>query len=84
MRYDGNRNLFVNIFSVPLQPIEWTTRLLIENGKYSAFVVAAANATSLTPGSLIHCEMRIPGTGYVKRKALLYYPPGNYAIKTLN
>lgn len=63
------------VFSVPLQLIEWNTRLH-ENGRFSVFVIGAADVTDLIPGSLIHCEMRIPGTGYVKRKALLYYPPG--------
>lgn len=47
---------------------------MLQNGKYTVFVIAVADAAVLVPGSLIHCEMRIPGTGYVKRKAMLYYP----------
>lgn len=72
-------------YSVPLQPIQWNTRLN-PSGRYSVFTVATAEVNVLTAGSLIHCEMRIPGTGYVKRKALLYYPAGkqiNYAQNLL-
>ncbi|KAF2893337.1 hypothetical protein ILUMI_12836 [Ignelater luminosus] len=58
----------------PLQAIEWSTSRL-RNGRYSVTVVSSAFLNKLNPGSLIHCELRIPGTGYVKRKSMLYYPP---------
>lgn len=61
--------------SLPLLPLEWNTRVF-KNGRFSVSVVAAADASVLAAGSLIYCEMRIPGTGYVKRKAILYYPAG--------
>lgn len=70
------------LFSVPLLPLEWKTRLL-KNGRYSVSVVAAADAKVLAAGSLVYCEMRISGTGYVKRKALLYYPSGEKHIQCL-
>nr|CAI5857561.1 unnamed protein product [Callosobruchus analis] len=31
---------------------------------------------NLKPGTLIGCELRIPGTGYVKIKSHLFYPGG--------
>ncbi|CAH1363973.1 uncharacterized protein [Tenebrio molitor] len=57
----------------PLQTLEWNTSKH-PNGRFSVFVVANALVESLAPGSLIHCELRIPGTGYVKKRSLLYYP----------
>nr|XP_015836856.1 PREDICTED: uncharacterized protein LOC660111 isoform X2 [Tribolium castaneum] len=57
----------------PLQTLEWNTSRH-PNGRFSVFVVAHAMVDSLVPGSLIHCELRIPGTGYVKKRSLLYYP----------
>lgn len=59
----------------PLQTLEWNTSRH-PNGRFSVFVVAHALVESLAPGSLIHCELRIPGTGYVKKRSLLYYPTG--------
>ncbi|XP_023310601.1 uncharacterized protein LOC108908849, partial [Anoplophora glabripennis] len=44
------------------------------NGRISMFVVTSVLAANLDPGNMIHCELRIPGTGYVKIKSLLYYP----------
>lgn len=69
--------------SAPLLPLEWKTRLL-KNGRYSVSVVAAADARVLAAGSLVYCEMRISGTGYVKRKALLYYPLGKKHAKVFS
>ncbi|KAG5890146.1 hypothetical protein JTB14_010164 [Gonioctena quinquepunctata] len=48
-----------------------------QSGRYSLFIVASALRETLIPGSIIRCELRIPGTGYVKIKSLLYYPEGD-------
>lgn len=48
------------------------------NGKYSVTVVSTAAVQNLNPGTLIHCEIRITGTGYVRRESLLYYPESDY------
>ncbi|KAF5308149.1 hypothetical protein FQR65_LT06329 [Abscondita terminalis] len=57
-----------------LQAVEWSTSRL-STGRYSVTVVTSVLLTKISPGSLVHCELRIPGTGYVKRKSMLYYPP---------
>ncbi|CAG9813524.1 unnamed protein product [Phaedon cochleariae] len=44
---------------------------------FSSYVIATAPTKTLNPGTLILCEVRIPGTGYVRIKSLLYYPEGN-------
>ncbi|KAJ8925393.1 hypothetical protein NQ315_009225 [Exocentrus adspersus] len=44
------------------------------NGRFTVFIVSSVLAEILHPGALVHCELRIPGTGYVKIKSLLYYP----------
>ncbi|KRT82661.1 Immunoglobulin, partial [Oryctes borbonicus] len=58
-----------------LESVEWTTQKH-SNGKFSVAVTSTIKSSKLDYGSLIFCELRIPGTGYVKRKSLLYYPPG--------
>ncbi|XP_050504497.1 uncharacterized protein LOC114330367 isoform X1 [Diabrotica virgifera virgifera] len=44
------------------------------SGRFSTYITATVNRKSLIIGSLIHCELRIPDTGYVKIGSLLYYP----------
>ncbi|XP_074035857.1 uncharacterized protein [Leptinotarsa decemlineata] len=44
------------------------------SGRYSLYIIATALRETLKLGSMIRCELRIPGTGYVKIKSLLYYP----------
>ncbi|KAJ8970732.1 hypothetical protein NQ317_017390 [Molorchus minor] len=34
------------------------------NGRYSVYVVSSVLNETLRPGTLVHCELRIPGTGY--------------------
>ncbi|GJQ76183.1 hypothetical protein Trydic_g1926 [Trypoxylus dichotomus] len=57
-----------------LESVEWTTKKH-SNGKFSVTVTSTIKSSKLDYGSLIFCELRIPGTGYVKRESLLYYPP---------
>lgn len=60
-----------------LEAVEWSTSRLA-NGRYSVTVVSSGFLDKISPGSLVHCELKIPGTGYVKRKSMLYYPPSKY------
>ncbi|KAF5272430.1 hypothetical protein FQA39_LY07898 [Lamprigera yunnana] len=60
-----------------LQTVHWITSRL-SSGSYSITVITTIATDKINPGSLIHCELRIPGTGYVKRKSLLYYSPSEY------
>ncbi|KAK9877507.1 hypothetical protein WA026_018616 [Henosepilachna vigintioctopunctata] len=57
----------------PLKIMQWDT-IRTSSGRFSVHITATAAFKSIAPGSLIHCELRISGTAYVKRKTLLYYP----------
>ncbi|XP_017769195.1 PREDICTED: uncharacterized protein LOC108557265, partial [Nicrophorus vespilloides] len=70
--YRDKKNDVIN--KNPLEAIEWDTVRHQEDGRFSSFIVATANLDDLDPGDLINCELRIPMTGYVKRKSLIYYP----------
>ncbi|KAK5647644.1 hypothetical protein RI129_002536 [Pyrocoelia pectoralis] len=56
-----------------MEAIEWSTSKL-PSGRYSLTTTSTVPLDILSPGSLIHCDLRIPGTGYIKRKSMLYYP----------
>ncbi|XP_018328897.1 uncharacterized protein LOC108739484 [Agrilus planipennis] len=56
-----------------LQPIQWGTSKE-QNGRYTMTLTASTFIETLDAGSVISCELRIPGTSYSKRKTLLYYP----------
>lgn len=68
-------NFYILYWRNPLEAVEWSTSRL-NNGRYSVTVITSVLASDLNSGTLIHCELRIPGTGYMKRKTMLYYPPG--------
>lgn len=61
-----------------MEPIEWDTVRHEEDGRYTTFTTATAKITDLYEGDLITCELRIPATGYVKLKSLVYYPRSKY------
>lgn len=56
-----------------LDAVEWSTARL-PSGRYSLTTTTSVVLDSISPGSLVHCDLKIPGTGYVKRKTMLYYP----------
>lgn len=56
-----------------MEGIEWNVSKHA-NGKFSVYMIATSKVSRLEPGSLINCEIKIHGTGYIKRKTLLYYP----------
>nr|XP_022909715.1 uncharacterized protein LOC111420896 isoform X1 [Onthophagus taurus] len=56
-----------------LEPVEWSTKKHAD-GKFSLQQTSTIQVNKLEFGSLVFCEMRIPGTGYIKRQTLLYYP----------
>lgn len=60
-----------------LQAVEWSTSRL-PTGRYSVTITTSILLNKIAAGSLVHCELKIPGTGYVKRKSMLYYPPSEY------
>ncbi|KAF7279927.1 hypothetical protein GWI33_006598 [Rhynchophorus ferrugineus] len=70
--YKDIKNNFHN--KVRLSIVEWDIKKNPDNGKFSIFIIGTDRVSELQPGSLIHCELKIPGTGYVKLKTLLYYP----------
>lgn len=57
---------------------EWDIKRNPDNRKYTMFIVGTDKVSELDPGTLIHCELKIPGTGYVKLKSFLYYPQCEY------
>lgn len=48
------------------------------DGKYSAYIVASTSKETLNLGTVIGCELRISGTGYVKIGRVLYYSGGTF------
>ncbi|XP_050316388.1 uncharacterized protein LOC126750720 isoform X2 [Anthonomus grandis grandis] len=60
-----------------LSIIEWDLKKNPITERYSMSIVGTHKLNELDPGTLIHCELKIPGTGYVKLKSLLYYPEYN-------
>ncbi|XP_030766303.1 uncharacterized protein LOC115890260 isoform X2 [Sitophilus oryzae] len=79
---DIKNNLYNKI---RLSIVEWDVKKNPNTGKYTVFIVGVDHLAELEPGTLIHCELKIPGTGYVKLKTLLYYPDfytlGNGCLK---
>ncbi|XP_060520125.1 uncharacterized protein LOC132698195 isoform X2 [Cylas formicarius] len=61
--------------------MEWDVKKDPDTGRYTIFIVATEKVSELDLGTLIHCELKIPGTGYVKIKSLLYYPDTTLAGK---
>lgn len=61
-----------------LQIVHWDINKN-QNGRYSVSVIATVASELINPGTIISCELRIPGTGYVKIKNILYYPSRKYA-----
>ncbi|GLV44653.1 uncharacterized protein CBL_20564 [Carabus blaptoides fortunei] len=57
-----------------MEVVEWT-KSRHPNGRYDLSIVVSAPVDELMPGEIIDCELRIPGTGYVKKKSIIYYPP---------
>lgn len=66
-------------FRSTLEAIEWNT-MRHSDGKFSVFSVATADVENLIAGSMFYCDLRIPGTGYVRRKQMLYYPLGKMQL----
>ncbi|VEN50990.1 unnamed protein product [Callosobruchus maculatus] len=58
-----------------LQTVHWDISKT-NGGRYNVYIVATERTANLKPGTLIGCELRIPGTGYVKIKSHLFYPVG--------
>ncbi|KAB0804357.1 hypothetical protein PPYR_01327 [Photinus pyralis] len=56
-----------------LDAVEWSTSRL-PSGRFSLTTTTSVLLDTISPGSLVHCDLKIPGTGYVKRKTMLYYP----------
>lgn len=78
-KYSHSLNVMECIFRISgfsrsnLEGVEWNMGKH-PNGKYSIMTKSLALVDELQAGSLIHCEIRIPGTGYVRKESLLYYP----------
>ncbi|CAG9762369.1 unnamed protein product [Ceutorhynchus assimilis] len=53
---------------------EWDLKRNPDTQKFTMFITGTEKISDLDLGMLIHCELKIPGTGYVKLKSLLYYP----------
>ncbi|ENN70680.1 hypothetical protein YQE_12625, partial [Dendroctonus ponderosae] len=70
--YKGAKNDFHS--RMRLSITEWDIKRNPDNRKYTMFIVGTNKISELDPGTLIHCELKIPGTGYVKLKSFLYYP----------
>lgn len=62
------------LFRNNLEVVEWI-KSKHQSGRYDISIIASASMVNVTPGDIFDCEMRIPGTGYVKKKSLIYYPP---------
>ncbi|CAG9860484.1 unnamed protein product [Phyllotreta striolata] len=43
------------------------------SGRFTTYIVSSLNREYLQDGSIIRCELRIPDTGYVKMRSILYY-----------
>lgn len=56
---------------------EWNVKVDPISQKHNITVVGTDNLSEVDANSLIHCELNIPGTGYTKRKSVLYHPLGN-------
>lgn len=57
-----------------MEAVEWT-KSRHQSGKYDLSIVVSVPLQYLRPGDIVDCELRIPGTGYVKKKSIIYYPP---------
>lgn len=60
--------LSITVWDVKVDPI---------SQKHTITVVGTDNISEVDADSLIHCELNIPGTGYTRRKSVLYHPLGN-------